>query len=420
MKNRLLGILLLIISGCMIAVAQEKNAEYCAQLAARGDVEELRPLYDSLQADLPEHTRLYCRLAFARADNHPTEVVAVIDTLEQQYAGKLDLRGLLALCDVKCEAMRQISDFEGLKLYTKQRLDWCQQRGIKQSRRKNLRFFQQLAQRFVGTPKPDTYWQERNFPLPASRDWPVLVPVGIKDQPAVPFVWESTEIFTLISEADAEHCGITPIGEPLSLPGRKGTAMARPVLVDSLVMGGLVLRNVMVFVVGNDVAAPYNRVIGRDVMRHFRQIALNDDCILFSADGDYRRDDMTSRHLPDYRPLTVSDYISRGDLFGLLRNEASLYFTATPQEIQQMTAVLDVALRSPEAASLPEWQQQALAGEHDITTARYSQCYFLVNTPNGLAYEAFDGAHYRPVLLTPENIQGATIDLPNMLIYLQR
>lgn len=94
---------------------KSKIEDEVALLAARGDLERLRPLYDSVRQSLSPHTALYCRFAMTRGAGHHREVIALIDSLERFHERKLDVRGLLALATERCEAHVALGEYAELE-----------------------------------------------------------------------------------------------------------------------------------------------------------------------------------------------------------------------------------------------------------------------------------------------------------------
>ena len=88
---------------------------------------------------LPPHVALFCRLSFARAEGDGVGVEGIVDTLETQFENRFDVRGLLALADVRLDAMYSAGRWKALEQYCRDRLQWCARRNIKASRRKVFR-----------------------------------------------------------------------------------------------------------------------------------------------------------------------------------------------------------------------------------------------------------------------------------------
>lgn len=473
-------VLCLIFCGCLHAAAQNDDiAERCGHLAARGDVAMLREIYDAQRDSLPKNTELYCRFAFARGRGDNRAISAYVDTLEAQYVDDLDLRGLLALCDVKCEALRQLGEYGELGKYCRSRLDWCAKRSIKASRQVNLKYYLQLAERFASVDPVSEEWGSERFFVPISRDWPLLVPVSIDGTPELPFLVSTAQQMSFVSAADAQECGIVVEGAPVTINFRKTAVTATPVVVNDFRVGQLTLHNVMLYVVDDNIPAPYNRSIGNDLLRHFRQIEINDQQMMvrrvesavaqlpgvpmcftvrggldlqqpvdsgyvrysldvserFDAEDEGNRvmstDYLKRAHslvfdfasmtyvasLPrDYAPRPVSDYLDKEDYFDLLRNEASLYFVATDAELADIDMTLIRALTPPDPSTLPAQLRAACITPEQAATLQTTPRQLLV-TSKGLILEKAEGKYLKTVRLTPSNIGRHKIDLTNLKIY---
>ena len=118
----------------------------------------------------------------------------------------------------------------------------------------------------------------------------------------------------------------------------------------------------------------------------------------------------------EFHPMRVADYIARNDLFALLRNEAALLLTATPEEAEAMNRVLGEALTPPPADTLEPALQQALVGA-GVPGPGCTAVSILLNTPEGLLFQEQQGQHLLTRKLDASNIAGHRIDLDHMLLY---
>lgn len=398
---------------------KSKIEDEVALLAARGDLERLRPLYDSVRQSLSPHTALYCRFAMARGAGHHREVIALIDSLERFHERKLDVRGLLALATERCEAHVALGEYTELKSYCDERLSWAQRRSVRQSRRGTLRFYQSLGKEWGSVPAPTEEWRSESFSVPLSRDWPLLIPARIGSSDFLPFLLDTGHHHTLISQSDAETWGVEALTETLFILTADGWVNARPAILPTLSIGELTLSNIPVFVVDETIDAPFSRSLGTDVLHRLQHLVFSDAALLisntapsfspinetlalsFSTDGGLNLQTMgtsasslmpfelalpdslttaenllrrteflrsaTQTHLDfstmqlkrqklraNYRPRTVSDYLAANDYFGLLNNEISLTYTASPEEVSRMTSVLNRSLEPALPLSIPQ------------------------------------------------------------------
>lgn len=261
---------------------QNKVEDEVALLAARGDLEKLRPLYDSVRQTLPAHISLYCRFALARGAGRHREVVELIDSLEQNHERNLDVRGLLALAIERCEALVALGEYAELKSYCNNRLSWAQRRGVRQSRRGTLRFYQALGKEWGTTPAPTEDWHSESFTLPLSRDWPLLIPASVASSELLPFLLDTGHHHSLISRSDAASWGITPLKETLLLPTADRWISAQPALLPSLTLGDFTITHVPVFVVDESIEAPFSRSLGTDVLQRLQHLVFTDATLQIS------------------------------------------------------------------------------------------------------------------------------------------
>lgn len=272
-----LSIASLVLSAMCCAYAQETSpAQQCVSLAARGDVATLQQVYDSLQSSLPDYAKAYCSFAFARAKGDNREIVATADTLETKFAQSFDSRGLLALSEEKCDALRQLGLYTALYTYSEERLGKFRGEAMESELLTTLKTYNKIGKIFMDRREPTEEWDGTSFAIPISRDWPLLVPANIGENEDSPFFIDTSSQYSMISEQDAEEWGIKLPVETIMLDTPNGLVQARPIIVESLSVGLLTLRNVLLFVVGEDVAAPYNRCIGNDILRRLQKIEIND------------------------------------------------------------------------------------------------------------------------------------------------
>ena len=181
-----------------------------------------------------------------------------------------------------------------------------------------------------------------------------------------------------------------------------------------LQLGNLVLHDVIVFVASDELQAPYNRSVGRDVLRRFRQRLEGDDYLKLSAEGPYLRENQSIRTDTLHTVRGVNDYIAERDILGLLRNETSLQLTASEAELKAMDEAIDQYFVGwADAASYPAWLEAIVTQE----TPSDRQAYRLYNTVDGYVYEFPEDGRFRTVILNSDNTKGCLVNLQNMMIY---
>ncbi len=276
-SRTLLYLLWLFAAGCClktVAAASDRDvAQRAAMWAARGEVVPCRMLYDSIVALRPEvrdsllppHVALFCRLSFARAEGDGVGVEGIVDTLETQFENRFDVRGLLALADVRLDAMYSAGRWKALEQYCRDRLQWCARRNIKASRRKVFRQYLAVAAENRDRPPSGILWHADSFSVTISRDWPLLIPVSAGGGHPLPFMLHSGQAHTIVSEADLKEWDISllPTTPTVDIEVEGHATKAYVVVVDSLHIGGVTLTDIPVFAVGREVEPPYNRVVDR-------------------------------------------------------------------------------------------------------------------------------------------------------------
>lgn len=481
----MLKFLLIIASFCLVvtsARAQDDSPSgHCVSLAARGDVAELKEVYDSLQTGLAPHEELYCQFAFARARGDNQQIVDIADTLTNRYAQYFEDYGLLSIIEQKCEALRQMGDYPSLFSYSTDCTDMLIERGVTTEFLAPLKTYRKMASLFANRQPITTQWEATSFAVPISRDWPLLIPAHVGTNADFPFFLDTSSRYSFISRADAHEWGVTVLGERVTLDTPIGSISAHPVILDAFTIGQLTLRHVMFFVVGDDVDAPYNRCLGNDILRHLQRFEINDqqlvvvrsshstpttnatshplcfnplggldlqlrqtDCyrrfsldtsVLSDADeGDYRIKgveylksstsvviDFPAMTLTpigprDYSPRAVEDYIQNEDYFELLRNEASLYFTASEEELQAVDDALTRALTPPDVHSLTPTVRSAIVTPERAAAFERPPHQLLV-TSHGLIYERVEGKRLKTMPVTDKMAASHKIDIQNLKIY---
>lgn len=119
-------------------------------LAARGDATALRPLFAKTEKTLPRVTRLYCRMALARADGDYPRMVASIDTLLQEYPRRLGKNGRLDLVELKAFGLLHDGRYDELAAFCRKELAYCKKRRFKQERLARLQAYEKKGRRLSG------------------------------------------------------------------------------------------------------------------------------------------------------------------------------------------------------------------------------------------------------------------------------
>lgn len=147
----LLFLFALPLAAIVFAAPADSLAHRLALLAARGDVDELRPLYVRSADSLPPYTRLYCQMALARADRRYDRMVACIDTLLDNYPRRLGTNGRFALVELKAAGLRRLGRYGELAAFCRRELKSYRRKRFDRERLSRLSDYERLAQRLGGT-----------------------------------------------------------------------------------------------------------------------------------------------------------------------------------------------------------------------------------------------------------------------------
>ena len=128
-------------SACVASVP-DSISKKVALLAARGDVSALRPIYAKVSDELPTYTRLYCDMALARADENHGRMGECIDSLLKFYPKRLGIRGMIALSELRAEALRREGKYAELESYCKKQIKYYKRRNVMERRLEMLRQYQ--------------------------------------------------------------------------------------------------------------------------------------------------------------------------------------------------------------------------------------------------------------------------------------
>lgn len=279
------------------AQAPADSLRQAALLAARGEVMQLRPLYERVHQRLPRHTNYYCQLAFARAEGRTDDLVALIDTLEQGYERKLGVRGLLALAQERCEALRYQGRWAELARYAEDRLAWAKRRQIRASRQKPLRSYQQLGRYFQDTPSPAVEWRASSFSLPRlAPDSVPVIPVELNEQHQQPALLTPFGRHTIVAASALSTLGINIKEHPtLPITTSTGEELMHAICLDSLRVGQWLVKNLVVYVYDDkNVQVDFPILLGLDVLRRLSTVEIQAPQVLFQR---YLSPSNSSRHI---------------------------------------------------------------------------------------------------------------------------
>lgn len=273
----LLPLLLLLIPCAGMSQAPTDSLRQAALLAARGEVHQLRPIYDAVRHRLPRHTQYYCQLAFARAEGRTNDVVALIDTLEQMYERKLDVRGLLALAHERCEALRYQGQWAELASYAEGRLAWAKRRRIRVARQKYLKAYQELGMAHLQVPPVSVHWLSDDFVVPRlATDTVATIAVQVNGEALQPALVTPFGRHTIVAASTLTRLGLEVQSLPtLPITTATGEEMMHAVRLDSLRIGDCLFRNLVVYAYDDsNVQVDFPILIGLDILRRLSTLSV--------------------------------------------------------------------------------------------------------------------------------------------------
>lgn len=118
---------------------QGVSADSLAALAARGDVQTLRPLFLAQRSTLPPQVRLYCEVALAHADGRDERMTVCIDSLVGQYGRSLSPASRVALVGLKADALLRGGRYTEAHSYLREQLRIMTRRKFSAARTAPLR-----------------------------------------------------------------------------------------------------------------------------------------------------------------------------------------------------------------------------------------------------------------------------------------
>lgn len=227
-------------------------------LAARGQAFELRPLYLSGRDSLDAYARLRCAWELARAFRQGGEASQYADTLLACYADSLDAAELTLCLRAQAGYFVSAGEWKALRAFCDRYEALSQVHGV------HLPYYRRMADAFQAHPAATVELPPRGCSLPLSPQWPLFVPVEPNGRKPYPFLLDTGQGYTLLPEAEAKACGLQVLPDTLSVASPTGMLSVSPAYADSLVLGDIVFRHVVVYAVHpGEFADPlYVRVLG--------------------------------------------------------------------------------------------------------------------------------------------------------------
>lgn len=227
-------------------------------LADRDMAFELRPLYESCGDSLDAYARQRCALALARAFRQGEAAFCYADSLLAYHPDSLDASELTLCLRTQAEHLSMKGDWKGLRAFCDSYASFSPLHGVR------LSYYRRMADAFSVHPATSVELPARDCSLPLSPRWPLFVPVRANGGDAVSFLLDTGQGHTLLPEAEARSRGMQVLSDTLYVASAAGVLSVSPALADSLELGGIVFRNLLVYAVHPDdrIDPLYTRVLG--------------------------------------------------------------------------------------------------------------------------------------------------------------
>jgi len=219
---------------------------------------ELQRPYGERAASLDPYARHYCALVLARAFRDEMQALRHSDSLLSHYIDSLDTDELTSCLRTHADLLATRGEWKRLQAF-------CRTYGsLPRSHGAPLRHYARMAEAWHDRPATTLTRPARDCALPLSPQWPLFVFARPNGGDAGPFLLDTGQSYTLLPEEEARRCGLQILADTLSVASPTGMLSVSPAYADSLVLGRIVYRHLVVYAVHPaDYADPvYTRVIG--------------------------------------------------------------------------------------------------------------------------------------------------------------
>lgn len=261
-KGRLQGLQRLQEKGRRLSMPSSRSQ--LLALADRDMAFELYPRYARQGGELDPFARLRCGLTVAQAFHREEEALRQADSLLSCYPDSLDWEETF-LC------LRTATSVLASQGRWKELAELCRREAATgEATAFPLQRYSRWAAALEGRVPTSVERPQADCSVPLSRDWPLLVPVRLNGQAELPFLLDTGQGQTLLSEADARRDGVELLPDTFSIATPAGLISVSPAFAELLEIGGIRMRNLLVYVVhpSADGDALYPRILGcNELMR---------------------------------------------------------------------------------------------------------------------------------------------------------
>lgn len=260
-------------------------------LADRDRAFELQDLYGSLAGRLDPYARTCCALVLACAFHDGQGALRHSDSLLAHHLDSLDADGLTFCLRAHADLLAASGEWARLRAFCRTYGDLDRPHGVP------LRHYALMAEAWAGLPATTLSRPARDCAVPLSPQWPLFVPVRPNGRAAGPFLLDTGQSYTLLPEEEARRCGLHILPDTLSVASPAGMLSVSPARADSLVLGDIVFKDLVVYAVHPaDYADPvYTRVIGCNELLRLPAMTFHPEKLVFPyprAFAEGRRPDM--------------------------------------------------------------------------------------------------------------------------------
>lgn len=247
------------------------------RLAAQDDPFRLLAAYRRQSNALDDYARLVVRLKMAEAFGRRTTAGTCAERLLTNYADSL-LPTERADCFTACaEDFVWRGEWKALGEFLKSH------DSIAALNTSMAAYYKALAGSLAQEPVADVERSGKDAAVRLSRDWPLMLPATLNGKATLHMVLDTERRHTLLTEADAKAAGLKVLDVTVTLPLSGQMVETRPAFVRSLQLGGLTLKNILVYVVRRGAVADdaFARVLGTDDLLRAEVIELRDEKMVF-------------------------------------------------------------------------------------------------------------------------------------------
>lgn len=241
------------------------------------DVPGLRLLADSL-GTLDPYARRMAQLTLLKAGVPDGRLAALADSLLTSEADSLDRDG-------RERCLRAgVHDLFWQGCWT-QLADFCRRwEPVSEGLSGWLQRYARIATQFEGHDSVRVERPARTCYLPTTLEWPMMTSIEVNGHTFDDMVVETGYPVTMISQAEADRCGLRVLSDTLLVGSMFGPLKVRPALIDRLSLGEITLTNVPVYVATSDnpsLTSSFSGLLGTSALARLGVIDIEPERLVF-------------------------------------------------------------------------------------------------------------------------------------------